>query len=122
LEGIIEWSDPDHRRNNEKAAVHPTVGVFIVECIRSEQRRFVGKKAVKDYQPTPDGNARIGFTRDPQAAARGEGIYSPTGSWGDPTLATREKGRIATKATIAAILKQIETLRQAVPPNPGAAK
>jgi len=62
------------------------------------------------------------FTRDPQVAARGEGIYSPTGSWGDPTLATREKGKIATEATVAEILKQIETLRQAAPPNTGAAK
>jgi creatinine amidohydrolase len=80
------------------------------------------RKAVKDYQPTPDGSARIGFTRDRQAAARGEGIYSPTGSWGDPTLATREKGKVATEATVAEILKHIETLRQAAPPNAGAAK
>jgi creatinine amidohydrolase len=80
------------------------------------------RKAVKDYQPLPEGSTRVMFTRDPQAAARGEGIYSPTGSWGDPTLATREKGRIATEATLAAILKQIETLRRAAPPNTGAAK
>jgi creatinine amidohydrolase len=80
------------------------------------------RKAVKDYQPTPDGGARVGFTRDPQAAARGEGIYSPTGTWGNPTLATREKGRVATEATLAEILKQIETLRQASPPNTGTAK
>lgn len=73
------------------------------------------KKAVKDYTPRP---ARPGvpLTRDPQKAARGEGTFSPTGSWGDPTLATREKGRIVTEATFAAILKQIETLRQASPP------
>jgi len=80
------------------------------------------RKAVKDYQPLPEGSTRVRFTRDPQAAARGEGIYSPTGSWGDPTLATREKGRIATEATIAAILKQIDTLRSAAPQNIGAAK
>jgi creatinine amidohydrolase len=80
------------------------------------------RKAVKDYRPLPEGSARVMFTRDPQAAARGEGIYSPTGTWGDPTLATREKGRIATEATVAEILKQIETLRQAAPPNTGAAK
>jgi creatinine amidohydrolase len=80
------------------------------------------RKAVKDYQPLPAGGASVIFTRDPQAAARGEGIYSPTGSWGDPTLATREKGRILTEATLATILKQIETLRQATPPNTGAAK
>ena len=80
------------------------------------------RKAVKDYRPLPEGSAMVRFTRDPQAAARGEGIYSPTGAWGDPTLATREKGRIATEATLTAILKQIETLRQAAPPNTGAAK
>ena len=80
------------------------------------------RKAVKDYQPLPAGSPRVQFTRDPQAAARGEGIYSTTGSWGNPTLATREKGRIATEATIAAILRQIETLRQAAPPNTGGAK
>ena len=80
------------------------------------------RKAVKDYRPLPEGSARVMFTRDPQAAARGEGIYSPTGTWGDPTLATREKGKIATEATVAEILKQIETLRQAAPPNAGAAK
>jgi len=80
------------------------------------------RKAVKDYRPLPEGSARVMFTRDPQAAARGEGIYSPTGTWGDPTLATREKGRIATEATLAAIFKQLETLRQTAPPNTGAAK
>lgn len=72
------------------------------------------KKAVKDYNPRPD-RPGIPLTRDPQKAARGEGTYSPTGSWGDPTLATREKGRIVTEATFAAILKQIETLRRATP-------
>jgi creatinine amidohydrolase len=80
------------------------------------------RKAVKDYQNTPDGSARVGFMRDPQAAARGRGIYSPTGSWGDPTLATRKKGRIMTEAVLAHIFEQIETLRQAAPPNAGAAK
>jgi creatinine amidohydrolase/Fe(II)-dependent formamide hydrolase-like protein len=80
------------------------------------------RKAVKDYQPLPEGRTRIMFTRDPQAAARGEAIYSPTGTWGDPRLATREKGRKVTEAALAHILKQIETLRQASPPSAGAAK
>lgn len=74
------------------------------------------KKAVKDYNPRSD-RPGVRLTRDPQVAARGEGTYSPTGSWGDPTLATREKGRIVTEATFAAILKQIETLRRTQPPT-----
>lgn len=35
------------------------------------------------------------------------GTYSPTGAWGDPTLATREKGRILTEAFVEAILKDL---------------
>lgn len=75
------------------------------------------KKAVKDYHPRPEGRTGTRLTRDPQVAARGEGTYSPTGSWGDPTLATREKGKLVTEATVAIILKQIETLRQTAPPK-----
>jgi creatinine amidohydrolase len=74
------------------------------------------KKAVKDYHPRPETRAGGRLTRDPQVAARGEGTYSPTGTWGDPTLATREKGQKVTEATLAVILKQIEMLRKATPP------
>lgn len=76
------------------------------------------KKAVKDYHPRPD-RPGTRLTRDPQVAARGEGTYSPTGTWGDPTLATREKGQKVTEATFTVILKQIEKLRKTAPPNAG---
>ena len=68
-------------------------------------------KAVKDFH----GKGGGGFTRNP----KGPGIYSPTGSWGDPTLATREKGRIVVEATVAGTLRDIEVLRAA--PLPGKA-
>lgn len=61
------------------------------------------KKAVKDYRP---GQGRL--TRDPN----GEGTYSPSGVWGDATLATREKGRIVTEALVKGILDDIEELRR----------
>lgn len=61
------------------------------------------KKAVKDYDPRPN---RPGLSRDP----KGKGSYSPTGIWGDPTLATKEKGRIIVEATIKEIIKQINAL------------
>lgn len=59
--------------------------------------------AVKDFDPRPD---RPGLTRDPQ----GSGSYSPTGIWGDPTLATHEKGRIIVEHTVSEIVKQIKNL------------
>jgi len=49
-----------------------------------------------------------GLTRDPNAA---RGIYSPTGAWGDPTLATREKGRIVVEALVERVLQAIDRLR-----------
>jgi len=61
-------------------------------------------KAQKDQHPDHAG----GLTRDPNAS---KGIYSPTGAWGDPTLATREKGRILTEATVKAILSDIQKLQ-----------
>jgi creatinine amidohydrolase len=67
-------------------------------------------KAVKDYHPAGQG----GLTRDP----KGPGTYSPTGTWGDPTLATREKGKIVTEALVDAIARQIEDLRSAALPKP----
>ncbi|HLY11765.1 MAG TPA: creatininase family protein [Planctomycetota bacterium] len=49
-----------------------------------------------------------GLTRDPNALG---GVYSPTGAWGDPTLATREKGRIVVEFLVDRLLKAIEELR-----------
>ena len=60
-------------------------------------------KAVKDYDSRPN---RRGLTRDPEGA----GHYSPTGIWGDPTLASKEKGKIIVEATIQEIVKQIKDL------------
>lgn len=62
------------------------------------------KKAAKDYHPS---DVRR-FTRDP----KGRGIYSPTGIFGDATLATRAKGEQITNALVGGILKEIEDLRQ----------
>lgn len=49
-----------------------------------------------------------GLTRDPNAT---RGVYSPTGAWGDPTLATREKGRIVVEALVERLLDAVVRLR-----------
>jgi creatinine amidohydrolase len=67
------------------------------------------KKAVKDYSGSKPGD----LTRDPN----GKGTYSPSGVWGDATLATREKGKIVTEALVKIILGEIETLRSAAVPS-----
>lgn len=62
------------------------------------------RKAAKDYHPS---DVRR-FTRDPKR----RGIYSPTGIFGDATLATKAKGEKITKALLAGILGEIEELRR----------
>jgi creatinine amidohydrolase len=62
-------------------------------------------RARKDFSPGAGGI----LTRDPTRP----GIYSPTGSWGDPTLATRAKGERITRALVEALLADIEALRTA---------
>ncbi len=59
-------------------------------------------RAVKDYHP-----AKGKLTRVPN----GEGVYSATGVYGDPTLATREKGEQVVEAIVQGILRDIRGLR-----------
>ena len=62
------------------------------------------KKATRDLHDNKPG----GLTRDPNKL----GTYSPTGAWGDPTLATREKGKIVVEGMVVGIVKEIEELRK----------
>jgi creatinine amidohydrolase len=66
-------------------------------------------RAVKDYRP---GGGPL--TRNPG----GPGVYSPTGSWGDPTLATRDKGARLVQALVDALVGDVERLRAAPLPEP----
>jgi creatinine amidohydrolase len=66
------------------------------------------EKAKRDLNPNQPG----GLTRDP----KGKGTYSPTGAWGDPTLATREEGQAIVESTLKRILAEIEDLRRATLP------
>jgi len=57
------------------------------------------EKAVKDYHP----RRGRGLTRNPDKP----GVYSPTGIWGDPTLASKEKGEKVVEATVEYIMNEI---------------
>lgn len=68
-------------------------------------------RAVKDYHPKGEG----GLSRDPNSKK----TYSPTGTWGDPTLATREKGERVVTALVDAIVRDLEALKATpTPPAP----
>jgi creatinine amidohydrolase len=61
-------------------------------------------KAVKDYNHQSKGK----LTRHPNGA----GIYSPSGIYGDATLATRWKGEIVVRAIVRGILTEIDELQE----------
>jgi creatinine amidohydrolase len=62
-------------------------------------------KALKDYR-------RL---RDQWPHMNSAGAEAATGVYGDPTLATREKGEAIVEAMVAGILREIDALRQARP-------
>ena len=68
-------------------------------------------KAVKEFG-TPSGKGYMIGNRPANI-----GVFSPSGVYGDPTLATREKGRRITEAVVDAALKDIERLRSAPLPR-----
>jgi len=72
-----------------------------------EAQRVDMSKAVRDDHPR---NGEGGFARVPGQA----GVYSPSGVWGDPTLASVDKGRRIVNAVVDGIVRDIQCLRQAV--------
>lgn len=96
--------DPVEKKLRQSGGTHADeIETSMMLYIAPESVRM--SKAARDLNPNQSG----GLTRDPQ----GKGTYSPTGAWGDPTLATREKGRAVVESLVATILKDIDDLRQA---------
>jgi len=100
--------DPVEKKLRQSGGTHADeIETSMMLYIAPESVRM--KKAVRDLNPHQPG----GLTRDPQ----GKGTYSPTGAWGDPTLATREKGQAVTESLVSTILKDIDDLRQTPLPS-----
>ena len=99
--------DPVEKKVRQSGGTHADeIETSMMLYIAPESVRM--KKAARDLNPHQPG----GLTRDPQ----GKGTYSPSGAWGDPTLATREKGQAVVESLVATILKDIEGLRQTALP------
>jgi creatinine amidohydrolase len=101
--------DPVEKKVRQSGGTHADeIETSMMLYIAPETVRM--KKAARDLHPNQPG----GLTRDP----KGKGTYSPTGAWGDPTLATREKGQAVVESLVVTILKDIEDLRQTALPAP----
>ncbi|MGB8661402.1 MAG: creatininase family protein [Candidatus Acidiferrum sp.] len=99
----LTQDDPVEKKVRQSGGSHADeIETSMMLYIAPESVRM--NKAARDLSPDKRGP----LTRDPH----GKGTYSPTGAWGDPTLATREKGQAVTESLVATILKNIDDLRQ----------
>jgi len=101
--------DPVEKKLRQSGGTHADeIETSMMLYIAPETVRM--NKAVRDLKPHQPG----GLTRDPH----GKGVYSPTGAWGDPTMATREKGQAVVESLVQTILSDIDKLRQTtLPPS-----
>jgi len=100
--------DPIEKKLRQSGGTHADeIETSMMLYIAPETVRM--KKAARDLNHKQPG----GLTRDPQ----GKGTYSPTGAWGDPTLATREKGQAVVESLVTTILKDIDEVRQTALPG-----
>jgi creatinine amidohydrolase len=98
--------DPVEKKLRQSGGTHADeIETSMMLYIAPESVRM--SKAVRDLNPTQPG----GLTRDPH----GKGTYSPTGAWGDPTLASREKGRAIVESLASTILKEVDEVGRTSP-------
>jgi creatinine amidohydrolase len=96
--------DPAEKRLRQSGGTHADeIETSMMLYIAPESVQM--KKAVRDFNPNQPGP----LSRDP----KGRGTYSPTGAWGDPTLATREKGQAVVESLLTTIVKDIDDLHRA---------
>lgn len=77
--------------------------------VETSMMLYIAPEVVRMDRAKPDLPAAPGggpFTRDPESP----GHYSPTGAWGDPSLATEAKGRRVIEALVAALIDEIDAL------------
>ena len=116
---LLGYTDLGTRLDRAAAPVRQQEGGTHADEIETSMTLFIDpdavdmRRAIKEYTPSP-GPLRLTRTRG------GAGTFSESGIWGDPTLATREKGRVIVEALVAGILEDIEAIRRAPLPSPSA--
>ena len=121
-EGILLRYTDWHARMEASRGVQQQPGGNHADEIETSMMLYIDPSVVnmsiaqRDYSPSP--TQPVQLTRNPTG---GRGTYSPTGTWGDPSLATRDKGRVVVETTVSAIRSAIEELRRAALPRGGTA-
>jgi len=119
-EGVLLRYTDWHARMEASRGVQQQPGGNHADEIETSMMLYIDPSVVnmsiaqRDYSPSP--TQPVQLTRNPTG---GRGTYSPTGTWGDPSLATRDKGRVVVETTVSAIRSEIEELRRAALPRGG---
>jgi creatinine amidohydrolase len=109
-EGILmRFTDPLQAGKAAEDAVRQQRWGSHADEVETSMILYMQPAAVRMERAVADGEGvRPGpLTRDPQQTDR---HYSPSGVFGDPTLATWQKGERITEATVSAIVKDIDAL------------
>ena len=112
---LLRYTALGDRLNRAARGIREQAGGTHADEIETSMMLFIDpssvdmSRAIKDYAPS---STPLKLTR----TSTGEGTYSPSGIWGDPTLATREKGRAFVEALVAGIGEDIQSLRTAALP------
>jgi creatinine amidohydrolase len=117
LEGILlRFSDLETMLAPVAKALSKQTEGTHADDIETSLLLFIAPASVDMTKARTDYGVRKGegpFTRDPTKP----GLYSPTGIYGDPTLATWEKGEKIMEAAVRGVLDEIAELRRAPLPD-----
>lgn len=113
---LLRYTDLAQRLDRASAPVRQEEGGTPADEVETSMMLYIDeqtvdmRRAVKEFTPSP---GPLQLTRRRGAP----GTFSESGVWGDPTLATREKGRLIVEALVAALLEDIEAVRRAALPS-----
>ncbi len=113
---LLRFTDLAGRLDRVSAAVRQEEGGTHADEVETSMMLYIDpasvdmRRAVKEYVPSP---GPLQLTRQRGAP----GTFSESGVWGDPTLATRQKGQVIVEGLLSGIVEDIETLRRAIPPS-----
>ncbi|HWF63579.1 MAG TPA: creatininase family protein [Rhizomicrobium sp.] len=106
-EGVrMDYTDTQQIARTERRAVQQQSHGTHADELETSMMLYIAPGLVELSRACPElAPARPGpLTRNPQ----GDGVYSATGAWGDPTLATRDKGERIVEATVREIVQAIQ--------------
>ena len=118
---LVHYTDLEERTDTVVRSIQQQPGGTHADEIETSMMLYIDPsvvdmtKAVRDYTPAAAG--QMGFSRQ----RGGKGIYSETGIWGDPTLATAAKGRLVVEALVSGILEDLDILKKAPLPQAASA-